>query len=154
MGHGNGWWGKRKNNITTIIREYTHPQDYAAVLEIWNNAGHGINVRRSDQPEEIAKKIQRDPDLFLLAVEEGRIIGTVLGGYDGRRGIMYHLAVVQEKRQSGIGALLMEELEKRLRAKGCLKYYLLVLSDNEEAIRFYEKRGWERMELFIYGKEL
>jgi ribosomal protein S18 acetylase RimI-like enzyme len=124
------------------------------VLEIWRNAGPGIHMRRSDQPEEIARKISRDPDLFLLAEQDGVIIGTVLGGFDGRRGMMYHLAVVPEKRQIGIGAALMEELEKRLKAKGCVKYYLLVTRDNEEAMRFYEQRGWERMDLYIYGKDL
>jgi len=124
------------------------------VLEIWRTAGSGIHIRLSDQPDEIAKKIRRDPDLFLLAEEDGRIIGTVLGGYDGRRGMMYHLAVVQEKRKAGVGARLMEELERRLKEKGCVKYYLLVTRDNDEAMRFYETHGWERMELYIYGKDL
>jgi ribosomal protein S18 acetylase RimI-like enzyme len=49
----------------------------------------------------------------------------------------------------------MDELERRLKVKGCLKYYLLVTRDNPEAIRFYEKRGWQNMdELYIFGKEL
>lgn len=124
------------------------------MLEIWRTAGPGIHIRRSDQPDEIAKKISRDPDLFLLAEQDGRIIGTVLGGYDGRRGMMYHLAVVPEQRKAGVGARLMEELEQRLKAKGCVKYYLLVTRENKEAMHFYEQRGWERMELHIYGKDL
>jgi ribosomal protein S18 acetylase RimI-like enzyme len=48
----------------------------------------------------------------------------------------------------------MEELERRLRAKGCIRYYLLVTRENQEAIRFYETRGWERLELFTYAKDL
>jgi len=48
----------------------------------------------------------------------------------------------------------MDALEERLRAKGCIRYYLLVTRENETAIRFYEKRGWERMELYTYGKDL
>jgi ribosomal protein S18 acetylase RimI-like enzyme len=111
-------------------------------------------VRRSDQPAEIQKKLQRDPDLFLVAELDGQIIGTVLGGYDGRRGIVYHLAVLEAYRQQGIGAALMSELECRLKAKGCIRCYLLVTKENENAMRFYEHSGWECMDLHIYGKDL
>jgi ribosomal protein S18 acetylase RimI-like enzyme len=136
------------------LREFIYPQDFPAVLELWENAGPGIHLRRSDEPEEIEKKLQRDPDLFLVAELEGHIVGSVLGGFDGRRGMMYHLAVEPACRNRGIAARLMEELERRLRAKGCIRYYLLVTTDNEDAIHFYEKRGWERMQLYAYGKNL
>ncbi len=136
------------------IRPFVFPDDYSAVIHLWENAGPGIHVRRSDQPEEIAKKMQRDPDLFLVAECDGSIVGSVVGGFDGRRGMMYHLAVQSEYRQRGIASQLMEELERRLRQKGCIKYYLLVTKDNQTAIEFYEKRGWERMDLYIYGKDL
>ena len=136
------------------IREFCFPEDYPAVRELWSTAGPGIHVRRSDEPEEIQKKLQRDPDLFLLAEEDGKVIGAVLGGFDGRRGLAYHLAVAQEHRKQGIGALLMDELEKRLRAKGCIRTYLLVTHDNLEAIEFYEKHGWEKMDLHIFGKDI
>ena len=136
------------------LREFRYPQDYPAVIELWQSAGSGIHLRRSDEPEEIAKKLERDPDLFLLAEIDGQIVGAVLGGFDGRRGMMYHLAVAPQHRQLGIATALMEELEQRLRAKGCIRYYLLVTTDNEAAIRFYEGRGWQRMELYAYGKDL
>jgi ribosomal protein S18 acetylase RimI-like enzyme len=136
------------------IRAFRFPQDYDRVLELWRSAGEGIHVRRSDEPGEIQKKLQRDPDLFLLAEQDGHLLGTVLGGFDGRRGMVYHLAVDPQYRRLGIGEALMHELEQRLRQKGCIKYYLLVTRDNQEAMRFYEKHGWERMDLFIYGKDL
>ncbi len=136
------------------IREFIYPQDFDRVYGLWRNAGDGVHLRRSDEPEEIYKKLQRDPDLFLVADLDGEIVGSVIGGFDGRRGMMYHLAVAQEHRKQGIASLLVDELEKRLRLKGCIRYYLLVTRDNEPAIRFYEKRGWERMELFTYAKDL
>jgi ribosomal protein S18 acetylase RimI-like enzyme len=136
------------------IRTVRYPEDYPAVYQLWSSAGPGIQLRRSDQPEEIDKKMQRDPDLFLIAEVDDRIVGSVLGGFDGRRGIMYHLAVSKSHRGLGIGERLMRELENRLRAKGCIRYYLLVTKDNQEAIGFYEKRGWSRLELFAYGKDL
>lgn len=137
------------------IRTFRFPEDYEAVYRLWAEAGDGIHLRRSDEPDEIEKKLRRDPDLFLVAEMGGRIVGAVLGGFDGRRGMMYHLAVAADVRRRGIGERLMEELERRLRAKGCIRYYLLVTRDNHDAIRFYEKRGWRWLDdLRVYGKDL
>jgi ribosomal protein S18 acetylase RimI-like enzyme len=136
------------------IRVFQFPEDYPQVRELWENAGPGLGIGRSDTPEEIAKKSQHDPDLFLIAELDGRVVGTVIGGFDGRRGMVYHLAVEDGLRHQGIGQQLMDELETRLRARGCLKYYLLVKPDNSDAMHFYEQRGWKRMDLAIYGKEL
>ncbi len=136
------------------LRTFRYPEDYPAVYDLWAHAGDGIHLRRSDEPREIEKKLQRDPDLFLVAEWRGEVVGAVLGGYDGRRGMMYHLAVRADLRGRGIGAALMSTLEERLRAKGCIRYYLLVTPDNTEAVRFYENRGWERLPLLVYGKNL
>ena len=137
-----------------ILRNFIFSQDYQNVYRLWENAGEGIHIRRSDKVEEIKKKLERDPDLFLVAEVDGQIVGSVLGGFDGRRGMMYHLAVASEFRQQGIGTLLMDELEHRLREKGCIRYYLLVTRDNPNAIHFYEQRDWVRMDLYAYGKDL
>ena len=136
------------------LREFQFSTDYSQVINLWQNAGPGIHVRRSDETNEISKKLQRDPDLFLVVEAGGRIIGTVLGGFDGRRGMVYHLAVENSYRKKGIGTALMAELERRMKQKGCLKSYLLVTSDNEDAIRFYESQRWEQMDLLIFGKDL
>ena len=137
------------------LREFQFPQDYAGARLLWENAGSGIHIRRSDEPGEIQKKLQRDPDLFLVAEAGDMLIGTVIGGFDGRRGMIYHLAVEAAYRQQGIGGLLMDELERRLKAKGCLKCYLMVTVENDHAMRFYERRGWESMDTIrTYTKEL
>lgn len=140
--------------LSVSIREFNFPQDYSTVIALWENAGDGIHVRRSDEPAEIQKKLLRDPDLFLLAEYQGTVIGSVLGGFDGRRGMMYHLAVAPEYRGRGAATILVEELERRLRLKGCLRYYLMVTKDNLMAIQYYEKRGWELMDLYTYAKDL
>jgi ribosomal protein S18 acetylase RimI-like enzyme len=137
------------------IRVYRHPDDYQSVISLWKTAGQGIQLRRSDSSEEIEKKISRDGDLFLLAESDGRIIGSVIGGFDGRRGLIYHLAVDSSFRLNGIGTRLMEEVERRLKEKGCIKCYLLVTKENMSAMRFYEHRGWSSMEtVSIFGKDL
>ncbi len=136
------------------LREFRFPEDYAEARALWEHAGPGIHVRRSDEAEEIQKKLQRDPQLFLVAEDAGRLVGTVIGGYDGRRGLIYHLAVAESARKRGVGSLLMEEVERRLKALGCLKCYLMVAADNENAIRFYKSRGWESMDgIMTYAKE-
>jgi len=133
------------------LRELTL-EDYDAVLALWQNAGEGLGIGRSDTRAEIAKKLQRDSDLFLVAEDDGTIIGTVIGGYDGRRGLIYHLAVARAYRERGIGTLLMNEVERRLRAKGCLRAYLLVKRGNDQVVEFYRQRGWETMDVTLMGK--
>jgi len=142
-------------SLNILIREFRFPVDYEHALRLWQNMGAGITVSRSDGIDEIEKKLQRDPDLFLIAEWNGRIIGTIIGGYDGRRGMIYHLAVQPDFRNQSVASQLLEEVEKRLQAKGCIKCYLLVFADNLDAARFYENRGWREMKGDrIYGKEL
>ena len=138
------------------LREFRFPQDYEAAARLWKSMDKGIHFGRSDAPQEIAQKISRDPDLFLVAEQDAMLIGTLIGGYDGRRGMIYHLAVAADFREKGIGAQLLAEVEKRLQAKGCLKCYLLVDADNTEAIQFYERHDWQDMTQGhrIFGKEL
>jgi ribosomal protein S18 acetylase RimI-like enzyme len=137
------------------IREFRFAEDYPSARILWENAGSGVQLRRSDEPEEIQKKLQHEPELFLVAELEGNLVGTVIGGFDGRRGLIYHLAVKNGLRTQGIGSLLMDEVERRLKAKGCIKSYLLVTTENEHAMRFYEKRGWTHMDsVRLYGKDL
>ena len=134
------------------IREFVYENDLQAVLELWKGSSPGIRISPSDDPVEIRKKLQRDPDLFLVAEEDARIIGVVVGGFDGRRRMVYHLAVETIQRGRGFGLALMRELEERLRRKGCLKYYLLVTEDNQDAVAFYQQIGCEVMDILILGK--
>jgi ribosomal protein S18 acetylase RimI-like enzyme len=140
--------------VSICIREFSYPQDYLHAVQLWQAIEKGIHMGPSDTPVEIEKKLKRDPDLFLVAEADGRLIGTVIGGYDGRRGFIYHLAVGHAHRGNGVGGRLMEEVEKRLRSKGCLRCYLFVTPDNEEAKRYYERRGWQLMDNLPYAKDL
>jgi ribosomal protein S18 acetylase RimI-like enzyme len=140
--------------MSASIRDFRFPQDYQAALELWQRMETGVKVGRSDTLEEIERKVQRDPDLFLVAETTEGIVGTVIGGYDGRRGMIYHLAVDAEFRRNGLATRLLEEVEKRLQAKGCVKCYLLIFAENESAAGFYVNRGWREMsENRVFGKE-
>lgn len=115
----------------------------------------GVHFGRSDVPTEIEKKLARDPDLFLVAESDGDLVGTVIGGFDGRRGMVYHLAVAHAHRRRGIAEALMHEIEKRLLAKGCIRAFLLVHADNTEARALYEKQNWTHLDKdVVYAKDI
>jgi len=137
------------------FREFHYPDDLLQVQTLWRSMEKGVSLGPSDTPEEIKKKLLRDPDLFLVAEDDGDIVGTVLGGFDGRRGLIYHLAVSKSFRGKGIGSRLMNEVESRLRAKGCIRCYLLVTTDNPEGMEFYKNLGWDHMDYVVnFGKNL
>lgn len=144
----------RTSTPEILIRELRFPDDYADTIQLWESIEKGIRVGPSDTPAEIKKKLERDPDLFLIAEFEGRLVGTVIGGFDGRRGFVYHLAVVPWLRRRGVGRRLMDEVERRLRLKGCLRCYLLVRPENMDAMGYYEKTGWSLLDDAVFAKDL
>ena len=142
------------NALALKIREFQYPQGSPAVIPWWESSGPGVSPGRSDTPEETEKKLGRDPDLFLVAEMDDCIVGTVMGGFDGRRGLVYHLAVAKELRGKGLGDALMDEVESRLKNIGCIRAYLLVAHDNDGVVDFYKRRAWETMDLTIMAKDL
>lgn len=136
------------------LRTFNFEKDWQDVRALWARCGPGVQFSRSDEPAEIQRKLTRDPDLFVVAAQEGRLVGAVMGGYDGRRGLIYHLAVAPEARRLGLGRALMAEVEDRLRGKGCLKSYLLVTKENAEVVDFYRHIGWDVMDMHLMGKVL
>jgi ribosomal protein S18 acetylase RimI-like enzyme len=130
-------------------------EDYAAVLRLWQTAGAGLTIRPSDRPEEVARKCTRDGDLFLVAEQDGQVIGIIMGAWDGRRGWLHHLAVDAAHRGRGIASSLVATVEERLRDRGCLKVNLLVSRANLEARALYRRLGYDEMNGFLpMGKEL
>src|SRR5438094_8068119 len=98
-----------------MIREFKI-DDYLIVADLWQAAG--LILRPGDELEDVKLKLQRDPDLFLVAEQDAEIVGSVIGGWDGRRGWIYHLAVMPEHQRKGIGVGLVSEGEARLAAIG------------------------------------
>jgi ribosomal protein S18 acetylase RimI-like enzyme len=135
---------------TIAIRQFLL-EEYDRVVAVWQQAG--LDIRPGDDRTAIARKLERDPELFLVACDGDQIVGTVIGGYDGRRGYLYHLGVLPRYRRHGIGRRLVEEACRRLVALGCPKLNLSVKNDNYAAIRFYEALGFERRHVFM-GKDL
>ncbi len=90
----------------------------------------------------------------MVAVEDGKIVGTVMGGYDGHRGWIYSLAVDHRERHRGIGSALIDYIEQALKALGCLKVNLQVVASNSGVVEFYEKLGFSVEDRISMGKRL
>jgi len=134
------------------IREFKI-DDYPIVRDLWQAAG--LILRPGDELEDVKLKLQRDPDLFLVAVQDDRIVGSITGGWDGRRGWIYHLAVKPEHQRKGIGVGLVREVEKRLVAKGARKVNAQVYKWNERSSEFFKAIGYETQpDLTMIGKQL
>jgi len=129
-----------------------HLNDYSQVIALWQAAG--LILSRSDNLESIRKKLERDADLFLVAEDCGRVVGVVMGSYDGRRGWINHLAIAPEKQESGLGSSLVSQVEARLKTKGCEKVNLLIEPINARVQGFYERLGYSRDDLIFMEKWL
>ena len=127
-------------------------ENYEAVIALWEHAG--LHLNRSDSRQALEQALERDADLFLVAVEEDDLVGAVLGRYDGRRGWVNHLAVDRRYRAQGIGKQLMQELEWRLQAKGCARVCLFIRPDSVGLETFYQQFGYDRSELLLMEKWL
>ena len=89
----------------------------------------------------IANKLATQPELFFVAVDGVRVVGTVMAGSDGHRGWMYSLAVDTALRRNGVGTRLVRQVEAVLAERGCPKVNLQVLSAKAEVRSFYERLG-------------
>jgi len=127
--------------------------DYDKVVKLWKESG--LILRPGDDCEGIGLKLQRDPDLFLIAEKDQEILGVVLGAWDGRRGWINHLAVRSTHQRSGIGKSLINELEKRLIKKGALKVNAQIYRSNESSLAFFKALNYEiHSDLIMVGKNL
>jgi ribosomal protein S18 acetylase RimI-like enzyme len=88
------------------------------------------------------KKLKLQPDLFLVAVNLRRVVGSIMAGYNGHRGWISRIAVLQSYRHQGIGRALIEEAENRLVSLGCKKINLLVVARNSSVLGFYKTLGY------------
>jgi len=126
--------------------------DFAAVTRLWQAAG--LHPSQSDTPEGLARKQLRDPELFVLAIADGRVVGSVMGSYDGRRGWINKLAVLPECLGQDIGGRLMAEAERRLLMIGCEKVNLLIENDNAKVVGYYQRHGYATDDLIFMEKWL
>jgi len=135
------------------------PADEAAVIELWKRCE--LTRPWNDPRKDIARKMKVNPEMFLVGEIDGgdaggRIIASVMVGYEGHRGAINYLAVDPDYRRCGLGRMLMHEAERLLKQVGCPKINLFVRSSNTNVIAFYESFGYAVMtnEAIGLGKRL
>lgn len=117
-------------------------EDAAAVLAFWRRAAEGVSV--SDDLPGVRGLIARDPEALLLAERDGRLVGTVIAGFDGWRCHLYRLAVAPEQRRQGVATALLAAAERRFTELGGRRADAMVLHDNELAHHAWRRRGYRR----------
>jgi ribosomal protein S18 acetylase RimI-like enzyme len=131
--------------------------DTDAVVALWQEAFPEYRdvARPQRNPQlSIANKLATQPELFFVAALGERIVGTVMGGYDGHRGWLYSLAVDESLRRHGIGTRLVAHVENALTERGCPKLNLQVLSAKADVRAFYEALGYRADAVISLGKRL
>jgi ribosomal protein S18 acetylase RimI-like enzyme len=108
----------------------------------------------NDPHADIHSKLQVQPELFFVALDEERLVGTAMAGFDGHRGWVYYVAVHPDHRRRGVGTALMERAEGVLRELGCPKLNLQIRAENAEVQAFYESLGYAVEERISMGKHL
>ncbi len=117
-------------------------EDYDNVLALMRDAP-GVTLRVADSREAIARYLARNPGLSRVAERDGRLVGCLFAGHDGRRGTLNHLVVRSDARRHGIGRRLVEQALDGLAAAGIAKSNVFVFADNERALGFWRGLGWQ-----------
>ncbi len=115
--------------------------DLHSVHDLWTQTD-GVGLTESDAPDVLQSFLDRNPELSLVARDGPRLIGAVLCGHNGRRGFLYHLAVIPEYRGRGVGRKIVETCLAALAALGVLKCNIFLYVDNDAGQRFWDRCGW------------
>ena len=133
------------------IRSFREP-DREGVIRLWERSG--LVAPQNDPAGDIDMKMRFQQDLLLVGVVDGRVVSSVMAGYEGHRGWINYLAVDPDDRRRGLGRAMMEEAERRLSALGCVKVNLQVRSGNRQAVGFYDAVGYVEEDRVSMGKRL
>lgn len=117
--------------------------DIDPILALWGQAG--MSADTDEARDDLARTRAHDTGLVLVAELDERVVGTVTGSWDGRRGWIMRLAVEPPARRRGVASALVAEVEARLRARGATQVNLLVLAENRDALAFWRERGYRSM---------
>ncbi len=126
--------------------------DEDELITLWQSTG--LATPQNDSKRDIQRKLKVDPDLFLVAIVKGRVIGSVMGGYEGHRGWVNYLSVSPDYQRQGIAKRLMQKIEADLLSRGCPKINLQVRNTNHQVLAFYAALGYLDDQVVGLGKRL
>lgn len=132
------------------IREW-RPDDGPRLRRLWGEVG----LRSlGDDDDSLVAMARRNPGLLLIATVGDAIIGSALGGWDGRRGWIYHVVIAPGHRRRGIGRRLVAQVEAGLAALGCPKVNVIVMDENAEGVGFWVSMGYGMLQARQFGRVL
>lgn len=136
--------------MSIIVREMTIG-DYDKVYALWTSI-QGFGIRSLDDSREgVERFLRRNPTTSVVAEQNGRVVGAILCGHDGRRGCFYHVCVAGDYRKHGIGHRMAQFAMRALQAEGINKVSLIAFKSNEVGNAFWRSVGWtERQDLNYY----
>lgn len=134
----------------TAFDNLMHRED---VIALWDFV-FGYQTAHNQPSIAIDKKLAHNDGLFFVAVEETKVVGTIMAGYDGHRGWIYSVAVAESHRRRGLGSQLVQHAEKVLTQLGCMKINLQISEGNESVAAFYETLGYSVEKRVSMGKKI
>jgi ribosomal protein S18 acetylase RimI-like enzyme len=123
-----------------------------AVVALWQACG--LVVGHNNPGRDIARKLEVNPEWFLVGLLDARLVATCMAGYEGHRGWINYLAVLPEYRRQGHATAMVRKAERLLRQAGCPKINLQIRETNESVIQFYRRIGYARDPVISMGKRL
>lgn len=114
---------------------------YDQVLALWQRSP-GVGLSSADERGSIATYLERNPGMSFIARFDENIVGAILGGHDGRRGYIHHLAVDEVYRRHGIGNRLVDTCLAALEEVGIQKCHLFIFHENLDGIAFWQANSW------------
>ena len=129
--------------------------DYPEIYALWKGC-EGIDINEIDESKDgVQKYLERNPDTCFIEERDGKIVGVILAGHDGRRGSIHHLAVLKPYREQGIGKGLLKCAMDALKKQGIRKVGIFVYADNETGIKFWNSQDFDpHTEYFYMDKPL
>lgn len=125
-------------------------EDYEGVRALWMSI-KGFAIRSVDDSREgVELFLKRNPTTSVVAKLDGKVVGAILCGHDGRRGCLYHVCVAQEYRMQGIGKAMVVQAMEALKAEHINKVSLIAFTSNDIGNAFWKQIGWTKREDLNY----
>jgi N-acetylglutamate synthase len=134
-----------------LIRKF-EPGDYDGVIGLWNRADLPVRAQGRDSYANICRQVTEANVILLLAEVEGRIIGTVLGTHDSRKGWINRLAIDTDFRRKNLATRLVSEVEKWLQSNGLDVFACVIESDNDASMELFTKLGYTEWDVRYFSK--
>lgn len=135
--------------MKTVIQKMAM-RHYDQVAALWSGT-EGMRVHEDDSRENVRRFLRRNLGMSVVATEGERVVGAVLCGDDGRRGILHHLAVSKDARRNGVGKKIVARAIANLKARRIRGCWILINGENKSGRRFWKAVGWEEIPDIIFA---